>query len=131
MTDDPYLPTVAEIIATHEEVEDVYNLKHTGTRVAAPKLKTKRIIRDADEYNDVYTRAAYLLRKLITRHVFEDGNKRTAWVTTRKFLDDHGEIPAEHGPNAEQFLKRIRRYDVEEIAEWLETGNVDEDRLKP
>lgn len=131
MTDDPHLPTPEEILATHEEIEDAYDMKYTGVKVAAPKLKLKRILRDADDYDDVYDRAAFLLRKLITAHIFEDGNKRTAWTTVREYLDAHGETPANHGPSAKPVMYRIRRFNVEEISEWLETGDIDEDRLEP
>lgn len=124
-------PTPEEILATHQEIEDAYDMKYTGARVAAPKLKLKRILRDGEQHDELYVRAAFLLRKLITAHLFEDGNKRTAWVTTREYLADHDEEPAERGPDSEKVLRRIRRFDVDEIAEWLETGEIDEDRLAP
>lgn len=128
---DDTLPTAKEILATHEEIERAYDMKYTGTRVAAPKLKLGRILRDSGDYDDLYHRAAYLLRKLVTAHLFEDGNKRTAWVTVRKYLSENGETPAERGPEAGRVLRRIRRYDVAEIAEWLESGEIDDSRLGP
>ena len=131
MSDRFLYPTPEQIIATHQEVEREYELKYTGTRVAAPKLKLKRILRKGSDYETLYLRAAFLLRKLITSHLFEDGNKRTAWLTTRKYLDEYGEKPAERGPETAHVLRRIRRYDIEEIAEWLETGDIDESRLQP
>lgn len=125
------LPTPEEILATHEEIERTYDLKYTGTRVTAPKLKLRRIVRNAESYDDLYHRAAFLLRKLITAHLFEDGNKRTAWVTVREYLSENGETPARRDPDAARVLRRIRRYDVTEIAEWLESGTIDESRLEP
>jgi death-on-curing protein len=68
---------------------------------------------------------------VITAHLFEDGNKRTAWTTTILYLDTIGDAPAETGDRVPHILRRIRRYDVDELAEWLETGNIDEDRLDP
>lgn len=76
-------------------------------------------------------RAAALLRDLITSHFFEDANKRTAWSATRLYLDDHDARPAETGNRVPHILKRIRRYDVDEIADWLAEGEIDEDRLEP
>lgn len=131
MSGDPHLPTPEEILVTHEEIEDAYDMKYTGTKVVAPKLKLRRILQDTDEYEGVYMCAAFLLRKLITRHIFEDGNKRTAWTTVREYLSAHGETPADHGPSAKQVMYRVRRYDVDEIAVWLDTGKIDEDRLTP
>lgn len=43
MDDD--LPTSAEILATHEEIEEAYDLKHRGARVAVPRVKIKRLLR--------------------------------------------------------------------------------------
>lgn len=129
MPDDD-LPTAPEVIANHDEIEEEYDLKYKGAAVAAPRLKIKRLLRDIED-GDCYQRAAQLLRDLLTSHFFEDANKRTSWMTARKYLDDHGEQPAETGEKAERVLSRIRRYDVAEIAEWLETGQIDEDRLHP
>ncbi len=129
--DDSRLPTPEEILVTHEEIEEQYNMKYTGTRVAAPKLKLRRILRETAKHDGVYTRAAFLLRKLITAHYFEDGNKRTAWVTIREYLQKHDETPAERGEDSGKVLRRIRRFDVEEIEIWLETGEIDDDRLDP
>jgi len=63
VTTDPHLPTPEEILATHEEIEEAYDMKYTGTKVAAPNLKLRRIVRDAADYDDVFFRAAHLLRK--------------------------------------------------------------------
>ncbi|AQL43285.1 hypothetical protein BV210_11530 [Halorientalis sp. IM1011] len=128
---DDMLPTPEEILATHEELEDAYNMQYTGTRVPAPKLDLRDILQECEQYERPYFRAACLLRQLITMHLFEDGNKRTAWVTTREYLSRLDEVPAERGPTSERVLKRIRRYDVGEIAEWLEKGEIDKDRLQP
>lgn len=131
MTDSHDLPSPADIIAAHDEIEKAYDMKYTGVRVAAPKLKLRRILRTVEEEEGLYDRAARLLRDLITRHLFEDGNKRTAWAVTNEYLARQGETPAVTGPPAERFLLRIRRYNADEIAEWLETGELDEDRLEP
>lgn len=125
------LPTPREILAIHDEIEEEYDLKHTGARVAAPRLKLERIIDEAAGYDGVWTRAAFLLRRVLTAHYFEDGNKRTAWLATRVYLESNGLEPAEGGESAERVLRRIRRFDVDELAGWLETGELDRDRLDP
>lgn len=130
MADDT-LPTPDEVLAIHEEIEDEYDLTHTGARVAAPKLDLREIRDGAAEFDDLYMRAAHLLRKLVTSHLFEDANKRTAWATTEIYLERNDTTPAERGEPVERVLKRIRRYDVDEIAEWLETGELDRSRLDP
>jgi len=48
----------------------------------------------------------------------------------RAYLDEHAIEPAPHDEEVERLLRCIRRYDVEEIAEWLESGALDRDRLR-
>lgn len=131
MPEDDQLPSPDEILVAHEELEDTYGMKYRGTRVAAPKLDLRDILDAVGEYETVSLRAACLLRKLISAHLFEDGNKRTAWVVTREYLDRHGLEPAAPRAEVERVLRRIRRYDVSEIAAWLADGELDSSRLEP
>jgi death-on-curing protein len=131
MSDRDLLPTPDEILTIHEEIEEAEDMKYRGVRVAAPKLDLREFLTEAAEYDDIYLRAAFLLRKLITAHLFEDGNKRTAWAVTREYLGRHGLEPAQRDVSTERVLRRIRRYEVEEIATWLESGDLDRDRLHP
>lgn len=131
MPPDDDLPTPEEIISTHDEIEEQYDLKHTGAYSSVPQVGLRGLLLEAEKQDGVYQRAAYLLRKLITEHVFKDGNKRTAWVTTREYLEEHGLRPAEMSDRVPHILRRIRRYDMVEIARWLETGELDEERLYP
>lgn len=127
---DDDLPSPRQIIAAHDEIEAEWDLKYTGARVGSPFLHLRKIVQTVAEYDGVYLRAASLLRSITTAHLFEDGNKRTAWVVTRAYLDEHAIEPAPHDEEVERLLRRIRRYDVEEIAEWLESGALDRDRLR-
>ena len=95
MTDDD-LPSAEEILATHEEIEEDYDMKYRGTAVAAPQLKLRRLLDDIED-GDRYHRGAQLLRNLLTAHFFEDGNKRTSWATTLRYFEQYDETPAETG----------------------------------
>lgn len=97
MSENSDLPTPEEIVEIHAEIEREYDFKYTGARVVAPELKLKRLLDDVDEYSGVYHRAAALLRKILTAHYFEDGNKRTAWTVTVLYLEEHDHEPAERG----------------------------------
>ena len=56
MTDD--LPTPAQIIAAHDRIEELYDLKYTGTMTAAPKRTLRReVLEPAAEHDDPYRRA--------------------------------------------------------------------------
>lgn len=127
---DDQLPSERQIVAAHDEIEEEWELKHTGARVGSPFLHLRDILEEVRDYDNVYSRAACLLRKVVTAHLFEDGNKRTAWVVTRRYLRQHGFEPAPDLEEVERLLRRIRRYDVEEIADWLESGDLDRERLQ-
>lgn len=125
------LPEAQQVIDIHDRIEEAYDLKYTGAAVAAPRLKIDRLLDDVAEYEGTYMRAAALLRDLITSHYFEDANKRTAWTVTNIYLANHDAKPAVINARVPHILKRIRRFDVDEIADWLATGTIDEDRLEP
>lgn len=131
MVDDD-LPTAEEILAVHEELEAAYDLKYTGIKKAAPKLKLRReVLEPAAEYDDPYHRAAVLLFSIQSVHVFEDANKRTAWTVMMEYLDRNGVDP--EFPQSEEVIERIVRraglYSTEELATWIETGEIDTSRL--
>lgn len=130
---DGELPTAEEIIANHEVLEEMYDLKHTGTMKAAPRLKLQReVVDEAEEYDDPYHRAAVLLFKIPSVHVFNDGNKRTAWTVTQEYLERCGidaEVPQDD-KTIEQIVRRAGLFTIDELARWFETGEIDEDRVK-
>lgn len=72
----------------------------------------------------IYRKAAFLLRSLITAHVFRDGQHRTAFFVTVMFLEQNGEsVHCDDYGQARTFLKGIRMYDNDQIARWLEFGH--------
>jgi len=83
-----------------------------------------RIIKATREYDgDIYQKAAFLLRELITAHVFEDGQHRTGFMVAAVFLRENGEsLHCADYRQARSFLKSIRMYNVDQIAEWLRHG---------
>ena len=128
MTDD--LPTPDEIIAAHDRIEAIYDLKYTGTMTAAPKRTLRREVLDpASEHDDPHRRAATLLWKIESTHVFEDANKRTAWAVTENYLRENGIEPSPDDELVERVVRRAGLFDVAELAAWFETGEIDESRL--
>jgi death-on-curing protein len=132
MTEDD-LPTAEEIIGVHDRLEEKYDLKHKGTMKAAPELKLRReVIRKAEEYDTPYLRAAVLLFEIQSLHVFEDANKRTAWTVSQRYLNRCGidpEVPQDT-ETIEQIIRRAGLFSIEELARWLETGEIDEGKLR-
>ena len=124
------LPIVEDIYGNHDDIVEEYDLVHDSTGAHFPDRKLQAVIDDARETGSDYEAAASLLQGLIRRHVFEDGNKRTAWVTSRAFLQrcdrevqvNRDEVPA--------VLRAISRYDTEELSRWLRTGEIDRTNLR-
>ncbi|WEL18765.1 Death-on-curing family protein [Halorhabdus sp. SVX81] len=130
MDTDDDLPTVEDVHTIHDEISETYDLKYPGVRDRFADEKVKQLLEKAREYDDDFRRAAVILRKLPSLHVFEDGNKRTAYLVVVEYLDRRNLEPAKSGEVVERVMRCRKRFSVEEIAEWLEDGSIDEDRLR-
>lgn len=130
MNTDEDLPSVEEIHAIHDELTETYDLKYPDVRDRFADEKLQRLIEEAQEYDDDFQKAAYLLRKLPSLHVFEDGNKRTAYLVAVEYLDRRNLEPARSGDIVERVMRCRKRYSVEEIAQWLKDGTIDDDKLR-
>ncbi len=81
------------------DIEEVYLLheaiiKRAGTKAGVRDFallhsaveRPKATYNGQDLYPSVFAKAAALLQSLCMNHPFTDGNKRTAWGTTHRFL---------------------------------------------
>lgn len=76
-------------------------------------------------YPTIFLKAAVYARNIIQGHPFIDGNKRAAMIATSVFLENNGYgITAKSG-TIEIFALRVigERFDLEEIAAWLERNS--------
>jgi death-on-curing protein len=78
---------------------------------------------DTDFYPDFLDKAAVLLVRLARNHPLLDGNKRTAWVSLRVFVDNNGWTwrPTPTVDEAEQAVLAVAsgEWDEARTAEWL------------
>lgn len=83
------------------------------------------ILKETRKYEgDIYQKAAFLLKEIVTAHVFEDGQHRTAFVTVEMFLRQNGEtLYYRDYREAQRFLKRVHEHTLGEIAAWLRHGH--------
>lgn len=88
-----------------------------------PSLLAKIISETKRRNGDTYSKAAFLLRTIITSHIFKDGQHRTAFVVTEMFLRENKQSIHCNYQQARMFLKNIRSHNVEEIARWLRHGD--------
>ena len=74
-----------------------------------------------DLYPTVYLKAAALLQSLCLNHSFSDGNKRTAWTTTHRFLWKNKLHLKAKTKEAVEFMIHVdtKKPAVEFIAAWL------------
>lgn len=74
-----------------------------------------------DLYPTVFTKAAALLQSICLNHPFTDGNKRTAWVSTKRFLYINGYHLKAQVREAVEFMIIVdnEKPDVVEIGSWL------------
>jgi prophage maintenance system killer protein len=89
-------------------------------------------VREQD--GDLYVKAAALLDGIVCQHPFASGNKRTAFFSTKAFIELNGgvfRVPDVSNSNDEsnrKVLTGIREgfYTRKQIIEWLRNGEIDE-----
>ena len=74
-----------------------------------------------DLYPTLFTKAAALLQSLCLNHAFTDGNKRTAWLATKRFLYLNGyQLKAGKDETVELVVRVDSQHpEIKEIARWL------------
>lgn len=74
-----------------------------------------------DLYPTVWLKAAALLQSICLNHAFSDGNKRTAWTTTHRFLWKNNYHLKANTKEAVEFMVYVdtEKPTVEKIAAWL------------
>lgn len=116
------------------DIEEVYSI-HEKIIIRA---KTKAAVRDfsllhsaverpratfdgQDLYPTVFAKAAALLQSLCMNHPFTDGNKRTAWATTHRFLWKNNHHLKAKKMEAADFMVLVdnQKPDLPAIARWL------------
>ncbi|MCG2692405.1 type II toxin-antitoxin system death-on-curing family toxin [Microgenomates group bacterium] len=116
------------------DIGEVYTIH----QLIIARAKTKAAVRDftllhsaverpratysgCDLYPTAYFKAAALLQSLCLNHPFTDGNKRTAWTTTHRFLWKNNYHLKAKTKEAVNFMVEVdtKKPTVEFIAAWL------------
>lgn len=100
--------------ATHANVRDFALLHSAASR-------PKATFEDRDLYPTVFLKAAGLLQSLCLNHPFSDGNKRTAWLSTKRFLYINGYHLRAKKEEAVEFMLWVdnEKPDIAKISSWL------------
>ncbi|MEK6960946.1 MAG: Fic family protein [Nanoarchaeota archaeon] len=92
--------------------------------------KVHQIIKDCHGLQgDVYDKAVVLLIGLVQKHPFGSGNRRTAVIVVKDFLESNGaRLGIADNPSQARILLGIREgfYSTAEIKEWIKHGKIRE-----
>jgi death-on-curing family protein len=121
-------PTVDEIQYYNTiAIEMFRKSKRDQTKTISTSYIQTAIDKTKMNSGDIYDKAARLLIELTRIHAFESGNKRTAFLTTKKFiLKNEGKFNIPDTVNNVKVMIGIREnyYSQDEIKEWIVHGSI-------
>ena len=121
-------PTVDEIQYYNTiTIEMFRKSKRDQTKTISASYVQAAIDKTKMNSGDIYDKAARLLIELTRIHAFESGNKRTAFLTTKKFiLRNEGKFNIPDTVNNVKVMIGIREnyYSQDEIKEWIVHGSI-------
>ena len=103
--------------------------KHDEAKTINVSYIEKAIEKVKNKQNNLYDKAALMLYELTRIHAFESGNKRTAFLTTKKFvLKNKGRFNIPDSTDNVKIMIGIREnyYTLDEIKEWIKDGKIKE-----
>ena len=120
--------TLDEVLIIHDLMLDIgggregvhdFSLLHSA--IERPKAQFDGV----HLYTTIWLMGAALLHSMVKNHPFDDGNKRTAYFSTVRFLKKNNYILA---PNKAEIITFMVHVDVknktlEEVALWLEKNS--------
>lgn len=115
---------IDEVIAIHDGVirfsggkGEVFDFTLLHSAIERPKAT----FGGNDLYPSIYEKAAALIHSLIQNHPFNDGNKRTALISTVRFLRLNGYSLKHPALETINFTLRIqkKKTNFEEVTDWF------------
>lgn len=118
------------------DIEEVYEIhrriiKRAGTTASVRDFallhsaveRPKATYAGRSLYPTIFSKSAALLQSLCLNHPFTDGNKRAAWITTKRFLKINGYHLKSNRKEATDFMVHVdnQKPDLIEIARWLKS----------
>lgn len=118
--------TAEEILILHARVIDEtggsHGIRDPGLLQSVAEWP-KTAFGGKETYRGIFVKAAVYMESIVRYHVFVDGNKRTALISTARFLHvNHYGLTATNKAVEKYVLKvAVEKPDVAEIAAWLKT----------
>lgn len=120
--------TLDEVLAIHDRMLEVGGGRqgiHDFTLLHSAIERPKAQFGEKYLYTSIWLMAAALLQSLVKNHPFEDGNKRTAYFSTLRFLEKNGyTLEVKEGAILKFMVKvDVRDLTLEEISDWLKNNS--------
>jgi death on curing protein len=119
--------SASDLYRINEEVTGYAPFVRDHQVLASAVKRPFLIVFGEEQFPDMMQKAAALFHSLAAHHVFVDGNKRTASVAVKRFLEANGYEARWDTDEMEAFALKVAKHeaDIEEIAEWLEARTDD------
>lgn len=128
------MPSAIEYLSAEKIIElNVFAIafikaKKSDSAKVLGMTKLRQVVEDYQNCTgDVYDKAIVLLKGIIQKHPFASGNRRTAFLAAKIFLEDNREkLGVPDNPDNVKVMQGIREnyYSDEEIKEWLKNGKI-------
>lgn len=115
---------IDEVIAIHERMLEIGKGRdgiRDFTLIHSAIERPKATFAQKDLYPTIWLKASAIIQSLIRNRPFNDGNKRTGYFTTLRFLNQNGYDLAATRREIVSFTLNIdvHRPDIENISVWL------------
>ena len=116
--------TPQEILIIHDlvinETGGSHGVRDIGLLISACK-RPKTAVFGTEQFPSIHEKASVYLDSIARNHVFIDGNKRTAFVATARFLAINGLDINATNREIELFVIKVatKHLEVREIAKWI------------
>ena len=125
-------PTVEEIQYFNTiAIEMFRKSKHDEAKTINVSYIEKAVEKVKNKQGNIYEKAALIMYELTRIHAFESGNKRTAFLTTKKFvIKNEGKFNIPDSTDNVKVMIGIREnyYSLDEIKEWIKNCKIKEFR---
>lgn len=121
-------PSVDSIIVYNRIILHFIKAKRADRPSVLSRNQIEKTLHQCREMTgDVYVKAAFLLGALVQKHPFASGNRRTAFLVVKAFIEDNGkQSPIPDLPKQAKILLGIREgfYTQKEITDWIKHGKI-------
>ncbi len=124
MTSNVRYPSVDDVIDMNIFALDLSGDKHPH-KLLGSRERIQAIIQKVktEEIKGLTYQAALLMKELVSAHIFDGGNHRTAYGIAKMFLRRNGRrLRVLNWGDGYAFIKDLRSKPIEEIREWIEHG---------